>query len=183
MRRIILLSLFALLLSPATAQRRGGFSPSFARSTFVPSRAHFQGPRALGYGYSSGYGYLADYGYVPYDDTAPYAYAPQPVVLMQPPDIVVPPPTPAHAVITEYKASDFSSAPPPDDDAEPQAFTIVLKNGSTLSATTIVASEDGLHYVDPEERHLRISMASVDRAATQRLNRQKKLNLYLPAAQ
>jgi hypothetical protein len=181
MRRIILLSLFALLISPAPAQRRGGFAPSFVRSPFASSRARFPVARALGYGYSSGYGYLA--GYVPYDDSVPYAYPPAPVVLMQPPDIVVPPPPPAHAVITEYKASDFASPSLADADAEPQAFTIVLKDGSTLAATTIVASEDGLHYVDPDERHLRISMASVDRAATQRLNRQKKLNLYLPAAQ
>jgi len=47
----------------------------------------------------------------------------------------------------------------------------------------VFASEDGLHYVDPDERYLRISMSEVDRAATLKLNRARNLNLHLPAAQ
>jgi hypothetical protein len=54
---------------------------------------------------------------------------------------------------------------------------------STLSAVAVVASDDGLHCVDPDERHLRISMSEVDRAATLKLNRARNLNLHLPAAQ
>jgi len=68
-------------------------------------------------------------------------------------------------------------------EAEPQAFAIVLKDGSTLSAVSVFASEDGLHYVFPDERHLRISMAEVDRAASLELNRARNLNLYLAVAQ
>jgi hypothetical protein len=63
------------------------------------------------------------------------------------------------------------------------AFAIVLKDGSTLSAEAVFASDDGLHYVDPDERHLRISMREVDRAATLKLNRARNLNLHLPATQ
>ena len=68
-------------------------------------------------------------------------------------------------------------------DSEPQAFAIVLKDGSTLSAVSVFASDDGLHYVDPDERHLLISMSAIDRPATLKLNRARNLNLYLPAVQ
>jgi hypothetical protein len=91
-------------------------------------------------------------------------------------------------VITEYKwpaagAASSRSAPSTTSESEPQAFAIVLKDGSTLSAVSVFASDDGLHYVDPNQRHLRISMSEVDRAATLKLNRGRSLNLYLPAAQ
>jgi hypothetical protein len=68
-------------------------------------------------------------------------------------------------------------------ETETQNLGIVLKNGSTLSAVSVFATDDGLHYVDPDARHLRISMSEVDRAATLRLNRARNLNLHLPAAQ
>jgi hypothetical protein len=48
---------------------------------------------------------------------------------------------------------------------------------------TVFASDDGLHYVDPDDKHLRISMSEIDRAATLKLNRARNLNLYLPAGQ
>ena len=91
-------------------------------------------------------------------------------------------------MITEYKwpAEDAASSPSAQSatsESEPQAFAIVLKDGSTLSAVSVFASDDGLHYVDPDERHLRISMSAIDRAATLKLNRARNLNLYLPAAQ
>ena len=47
----------------------------------------------------------------------------------------------------------------------------------------VFAADDGLHYVDPDARHLCITMSKVDRAATLKLNRARNLNLYLPAAQ
>jgi hypothetical protein len=47
----------------------------------------------------------------------------------------------------------------------------------------VFASDDSLHYVDPDERHLRVSISEIDRAATLRLNRARNLNLHLPAAQ
>ena len=101
------------------------------------------------------------------------------------PPVVAPP---VHPVITEYKwpaagAASSASARSRTSDSEPQAFAIVLKDGSTLSAVSVFSSDDGLHYVDPDERHLRISMSEVDRAATLKLNRARNLDLYLPAPQ
>ena len=136
-----------------------------------------------GYGYlGGGYGYSGDDS--AYDAGSAYAYAPQPVFMMQPPITppVVEPPRPAHPVLTNYTwpAPAQSAAVAPE--AEMPIFGIVLKDGSTLAATTVVASDDVLHLVDPDERHLRVSMSAVDRAATLKLNRERKLDLYLPAS-
>jgi hypothetical protein len=75
---------------------------------------------------------------------------------------------------------DYKRASAPSE-GELQSFGIVLKDGSTLSATTIVASGNVLHYVDQEERYMRVSMSQVDREATLKLNRERKLTLHLPA--
>ena len=188
MRRMILLSLFALLAvsaaNDACAQRRYGAASGFARGGYGFSRARAVSPYGLGYA-SLPYDSL-------YDSGAGYDYAPQPVVVVQQPPMVVQPPAPpavrptGHAVITEYKwpaAELASSNSAPLTPSESQAFAIVLKDGSTLTAVSVFASDDGLHYVDADERHLRVQMSEVDRAATVRLNRARNLNLYLPAAQ
>jgi hypothetical protein len=134
---------------------------------------------------------------MPYDsgDAYDYApqYAPQPVPRVQAPSPVVQAAAPAvvppagHAVIEEYtwpteKAASSRSAHSTSSESEPETYGIVLKNGSTLSAVAVFASDDGLHYVDPDARHMRISMSQVDRAATLKLNRARNLDFYLPAA-
>jgi hypothetical protein len=197
MRRTILLSLFALLAlsaaSDACAQhgagRGSGRGSGFARGGYVFSRGRYFSPYGLGYAYQpydSGDAY--DYAGQPADyPSQPVYFAQQPVLFVQPPA------TPAvqapwHPVVTEYKwpapaAAPSRSAPSATAESEAQTLAIVLKNGSTLSAVSIFATDDGLHYVDPDARHLHISMSEVDRAATLKLNHARKLDLYLPAAQ
>jgi len=202
MRRILLLGLLALVVNDAGAQRGGGWggggfggrgagAGGFGRGGVGLGRARAGYGYGSGYGYGLGYGmggyglgygYLGDYG----DDY--FGYVPQPVIVPPPQQPVVAPvaATPArevHPVVTSYTwpaAGASESAAPAEGEA--QAFGIVLKDGSTLSATAVVASGDGLQYVDQDDRHLRISMSAVDRAATLKLNRERKLNLYLPAA-
>jgi hypothetical protein len=179
MRRTILLSLIALLAvgtaHDAFAQRRGGTGRGFARGGYSFSRARVRSPYGFGY------------GYLPYDLGDAYPDEPQPVLFVQQPPLLVQPPAPpvveppGNPVITEYKWPAVGAASSPE--SEPRSFAIVLKDGSTLSAVMVYASDDGLHYVDPDERHLRISISEVDRAATLKLNRARNLNLQLPAAQ
>jgi hypothetical protein len=186
MRWTILLSLFALLAvdaaNDACAQRRGGAGIGFARGGYGFSRARAVSPYRFGY------------AYLPYESGAAYAYPPEPVLFLQQPPLFVQPSAPpvveqpVHPVIKEYKWPAAGAASSPStrstaSESEPQAFAIVLKDGSTLSAVSVFASDDGLHYVDPDARHLRISMSEVDRAATLKLNRARNLNLHLPAAQ
>ena len=212
MRRTILLCLFALLAANAAndayAQHRGGMSPGFARGgqgvgPGFARHVHGFGPgfARRGHGFRraravSPYGF--GYPYLPYDSGDPYVDAPQPDLFDQQRPLFVQPPAPPSAppvvappgnpVILEYKwpaasAASSPSAPSTTSESEPQAFAIVLKDGSTLSALTIFTSDDDLHYVDPDERHLRISMSEIDRAATLKLNRARNLNLYLPAVE
>lgn len=182
MRRTILLSLFALVAvgaaHDACAQRRGGAGFGFARGGNGFSRARAVLP----------------YGFVPYDFGSGYSYAPDPALFIQQQPLFIQPPEPpvieppANPVVTEYKwpAAGSPSSPAASSataEAEPPPFAIVLKDGSTLSALMVFTSDDGLHYVDSDERHLLIPMSEVDRAATLRLNRARNLNLHLPAAQ
>lgn len=94
MRRMVLLSLFAILVTDACAQRRGGVAPGFGRGGFGLSRGRY----AIPYGYR--------YGYEPYAAGTPYAYAPQPMLLVLPPPppaIVKAPPREVHPVVIDYK--------------------------------------------------------------------------------
>ena len=183
MRRTILLFLFALLVlgaaKNACAQHRGGGGPGFARGGSGFSRGRSVSPYGFGYAYQ------------PYDSGAAYDYASQPVYFVQQPVLFVQPPAPPvayhewHPVVTEYKwpAAAASPAPSTTSEAAPQTLAIVLKNGSILPAVSVFATDDGLHYVDPDARHMHIAMSEVDRAATLKLNRARNLDLYLPAAQ
>ena len=190
MRRIILLSLFVLFVSDASAQRgRGGGAGSgrggFSRGGF--QQGPFRGGFGRGYGYNRGgffpygfdYGDYGSYGFSPYNAGAPYGYSPPPyLVVQQPPS----PAREANPVVTDYPQ------PTPEPSASPQAqaqtFGIVLKDGSIRSAIAVVVmAPDGvLHYVDTEERNVRISISEVDREATRKLNRERNLTLWLPAA-
>ena len=78
MRRIVLLSLFALLVAgDASAQRRGGIAPGFVRGGGRFNRGRVVLPYASGYGYPW------------YDGDASYGY-----VAQQPVFVLVPPPAP-----------------------------------------------------------------------------------------
>lgn len=153
-------------------------------------------PSGWGYPYGYGYGYLPPYddGYMGDDfgnndsyQSPPPQYDQQP---SQPAEPVQPPPPPvaekpSHPVVKEYKwpAASQTASSAPASEPEPQNFAIVLKNGSTLSATMVLASANSLHYVDTEGKLQHIDIAEVDRAATLKLDRARNLNIYLPAAQ
>jgi hypothetical protein len=205
MKRLTVVAVMIAGFSVGAVGQRGGFHGGFSGSSGGFSGSHMGFPGAhpgfprRGFRFSrarvvSPYGF--GYGYLPYDSGDAYADGSQPVSFDQQPLFVQPPAPPAppavgatgHAVILEYKwpSADAASSPStrsPTSESEPQAFAIILKDGSTLSAVSVFASDDGLHYVDPDERHLLISMSSIDRPATLKLNRARNLNLYLPAIQ
>jgi hypothetical protein len=163
---------------------RPAFTGGHGSGRVSGGRGYGRLPYGYGYGYLGGGGY--GYGYAggdttSYDAGGSYAYAPQPVFVMPPP----PPPViepPARPVLTNYTWPAVAPGAAAAAEGETQTFGIVLKDGSTLAATTVVASDDVLHYVDPDERHMRVSMSAVDRRATLKLNRERKLDLYLPAS-
>jgi hypothetical protein len=110
------------------------------------------------------------------------SYQPPPnvIVIQQPPPFyseVAAQEAPSQAArmeIREYQ--------PPSPDAESVAFTIRLKDGSDRSAAAVTVLNDKVYYIDPNGCHQRIALDDVDRAATRRINRERKLNLRLPAS-
>ncbi len=206
MKRLAAVAVMIAGLSCVAFAQRGGFHGGFSgsRGGFSGSHMGFSGARTGFAGrrfvYTRARAAVSPYGfgnpYLPYDSGAAYADDSQPGPFDQQPLFVQPPAPPppptvratGHPVILEYTwpaetAASSPSAHSTTSDSEPLALAIVLKDGSTLSAVSVFASDDGLHYVDPDERHLLISMSAIDRQATLKINHAKNLNLYLPAAQ
>jgi hypothetical protein len=116
--------------------------------------------------------FLGDYGYD--------AYAPSSSVVMiqQPPLYVVVPTAPSAPPTPEIHEYSHPSAT-----GDEQAFAIVLKDGSVHSAVAVTVQANGLYYVEPDGAHRLVKLDALDREATARLNRERKLQLQLPAAQ
>ncbi len=183
MRKRLLLWLVFLPASSAFAQlgapplvrpipRAGMAGPGFRSE----SRAPF-GRRSGSSFYPSYFGDY-DYGY----GYSGYAPAPNVVVVQQPaPYIMLPeaPPEPARPEIHEYGSG--APAPVPSPDEESAAFTIVLKDGSVRSAVAVAVQDNMVHLVEPDGRHGRVSLDAVDRDATRRRNRERHMELQLPA--
>jgi hypothetical protein len=110
-----------------------------------------------------------------------YDYAPTPsvVVLQQPPFYVLMPPAPSEPPRPEMH--EYQSAAPTA--TEDEAFAIVLTDGSVHSAVAVTVQKGALYYVQPDGAHRLVSLEALDREATQRLNRERKLQLQLPPAQ
>lgn len=87
-----------------------------------------------------------------------------------------PPPQPVRAEIREYKWN--TSAETAGE--QPATFTIVLKDGSRRYPVAAWIEKDSLHYIDSEGHHAALAASTIDRDTTERLNREKKLNLQLP---
>jgi hypothetical protein len=110
-----------------------------------------------------------------------YGYAPPNVVVIQqpPPYVVIEPPAapqpPVVSAILEYKVAEAPAVV-----SEPASFGIVLKDGSSRDAIAVTVQDNVVHYVDADGRHERVALDTVDRDATRRLNRERKLDLRLP---
>jgi hypothetical protein len=118
--------------------------------------------------------FLGDYGYG-YDNYAP---APSVVMVQQPPLYVLLPPEPSappKSEIHEYQR--------PAAAEQEQAFAIVLRDGSVHFAVAVTVQQSALYYVEPDGGHRLVSLDALDREATGRLNRERKLRLQLPPAQ
>ena len=116
-----------------------------------------------------------------YDYAYPsYSPAPNVVVIQQPPAyVIVPQPyiEPSKPEIYEYN---LPSAPVSKADDEQQMFAIVLRDGTVDSAIGVTVQNDLLHLVEPDGGHRSIALDAIDREATRRINRERKLDLQIP---
>lgn len=144
--------------------------------------------------FNRGFGYPAQYfpssgfygsGFPWYDTGYDYGYmqapAPSIIIVQQPtpPVVVQEKPSEAQPEIHEYKQTTPAPAP---SETELQGFAIVLKDGSSESAMAVWVQDNVVRYVDRAGRHRQAPLDQVDREATRKLNRERKLDLWLPPA-
>ncbi len=118
--------------------------------------------------------FLGDYSY------DGYAPAPSVIMLQQPSLYVLMPPAPSEPPKPEIHEYPSPGAPAANDD---QTFAIVLRDGSVHSAVAVTVQKGALYYVEPDGAHRLVPVQALDREATERLNRERKLQLQLPPAQ
>ncbi len=157
---------------------RGGFRAGV--------RGAFRGQNRFGERFGGGFGYFGlplGYPYYDYFDEYPLgpvyspptpAPAPQQVLVQQ----ALPPERPVQPVVREYGPP--SSAAPAAAGPESE-FALVMKDGSTRSAAAVTVQDGTVYYVEPDGQHVRAPLDSMDRAATRRANRERGLDLQLPA--
>jgi signal peptidase I len=141
--------------------------------------------------YVGGYGYsgYADPGYAGY-----YAPEQQPDVnAVNPPQVVINQnfiPEHATPVMHEY-SQDFSgvqvyqapgreSAGSAEEDTTNSYYLLAFKDHSIYSAFAYWVEGDTLHYVTPQRVHNQASLSLVDRELTERLNRDRSMQVKLP---
>lgn len=136
-----------------------------------------------GYGYSD-YGYGAGYGYAP-DQQQSYAPPQTPQVIINQNFM------PEHATPVMRDYTDDSSgvqvyeAPgrqPVDNSGDENSsyYLIAFKDHSIYSAFAYWVEGDTLHYVTPQRVHNQASLSLVDRDLTDKLNRDRNMQVKLP---
>jgi hypothetical protein len=80
----------------------------------------------------------------------------------------------AHLFVQEYPAPQNS----PED--QPSAYSIAFKDGATQTVTMYWVDGGTLHYLDTDHQERRAPLASVDRALSARLNRERHVPFDLP---
>jgi hypothetical protein len=132
-----------------------------------------------GYGYGSGYGYSYpyssyDYGYggYGYSNSPPMAYQSDPA-----PQVYDPPRTPRPEI------REYSQGPSAHSNEKP-IYLIAFKNQDNLRAAEAYWVTGGtLHFITLQHEQRQTPLDSVDRALTYRLNRERRVDFQLPAAE
>ena len=108
-----------------------------------------------------------------------YGYGGAPTIIMlQPIQMPVQAPRPpeiAHAALHEYH--------PPAETAsggQQPVFTLAMIDGSRHAAILVWVQSGAIYYIDPTGRTAHAPLSTLDRATTERLNREKNLELHLP---
>jgi hypothetical protein len=153
-----------------------GARPRFA-GRFRYSSPFFYG----GFGFGPAYPLVSSDPYA-YSYPPPYAYNPAPnVIVIVPPDEVGYRPSPARPDIQEieertgYTRRDTAARPP-----EQISFRLALRDGTVESGVAYWVEGESFHYITTEGRHKEVPLGSVDREASERLNRNGQIEFRLP---
>jgi len=157
-----------------------------------------------GYGYGYGYGYAPDAGYLPDGSygaygayppdaagAAPQQSPPSNVIIIYPqqapPPAMAGPnvPAPAGAIPGPPTAYTTPRAPEPAENStsilDPSHYLIAFKDHTIYTAVAYWVEGDTLHYFTSGNTHNQVSLELVDRALTERLNRESGVDMRLPA--
>jgi hypothetical protein len=143
-------------------------------------------PGLRGFGGRFGFSpYPAYAGYAPallVSDEPAYGYAAAPnIIVLQPIQMQAPyqpPPEIVRSAVHEYRLPAGATSAPA---AGPQpVFTLAMRDGSTRSASVVWFQVGVVHYVDLEGKTEQVPLRAIDGDATERVNREKNLELRLP---
>ena len=114
--------------------------------------------------------------------TATYYYAPQLNVVVMPPAAEAErtaevPPAPVNSRLKEYNWPEPVKTP---EAGKPEYFVLVLRDGSTRSASALWVQGDEIHYIDARGGHESVPVAALDRDATVDRNRESGIRIFLP---
>lgn len=135
-----------------------------------------------------GYGYGDPYNYAPGPSVPPppdagggYAPAQPPVVINQyfgqaPQDQAPPPESEPESNYRFYQAPSNNDTSPPDT----PYYLIAFKDHTIYSAVAYYTEGDTLHYFTSGNVHNQVSVSLVDRELTERLNRERNVEVRLP---
>ncbi len=127
--------------------------------------AYYYGPGAYGYVFNSS------------------ASANPPVVIVQnmAPAAEAPPPPPPEPEVRVY-----TSPPPPppiapqSQSAGPSLYLVAFQDGVIRAALTYWVEDRTLHYIDVDHKEKQVPLSTVDRALSERLNRERNVPFHLP---
>lgn len=180
---------------PGFAQRMGSAvrGGNFMRPGFSGGRHSGGGAMVVPYAvpvYIGGYG-DASYGYMSNGYTPSGAMDQQ----QQQPNIIViypqqaPASAPVYAAPPEppvqsrmYTVPEQTAAEEPPPSAEPSHYLIAFRDRTIYSAVAYWVDGDTLHYFTNGNTHNQVSLTLVDRALTERLNREGGIEMKLPPA-
>ena len=185
-------------VSHASGFSRGGSAAVRSGGAYRTGAVRGYRPYGYRYGYSRPYYGLGwGFGWDPhfwgwdnnslyYDSSGYYSdpYAGAGGYESQPPVIVnqvmpyaepAPPPPPPEPVVREYTKPLSESA-----NYGPVLYLFALKNNNILAAFTYWTEKGDLHYVNLDHQMKQIPLSSIDRELTDRLNRERNLNVRLP---
>lgn len=171
--------------------RGGGGSGFHGGGGFVGGRGGYYGSFRYGRPYYGGFGfgfglyspwyyggyygsYYDPYYYNPYYYPQTYIDPAPPVTVYQNPNYV--PDPPVRPMIRDYP----ENAPPARANGEPTVYLIAFQDGSIQAALAYWVDGNTLHYVSTRREQREAPLESVDRALSQRLNRERRLELHLP---
>jgi hypothetical protein len=157
---------------------RGGYGHGGYYGGYRYGRSYYGG---FGFGlyapwYYGGYygSYYDPYYYNPYYYPQTYVDPAPPVTVYQNPNYT--PDPPVRPMVRDYP----ENAAPSRSAGEPVVYLIAFQDGSIQAALAYWVNGNTLHYVSTRREQREAPLESVDRALSQRLNRERRLELHLP---